>query len=193
VVWTYAGVRPLYDDGASSATAATRDYTLKLDEAGGAPLLNIFGGKITTYRRLAEGAVEKIGRFFPGMPGTWTKGVALPGGDFPVDGVDALVAALRAAHPFLTGPWALRLVRAYGTEAATLLRGAPEAADLGRDFGGTLTEREVVWLMGKEYARTAEDVLWRRTKLGLRLSAEEARALDAWMAKHRDAAPAAAE
>jgi glycerol-3-phosphate dehydrogenase len=193
VVWTYAGVRPLYDDGASSATAATRDYTLKLEEAGGAPLLNIFGGKITTYRRLAEGAVEKIGRFFPGMPGTWTKGVALPGGDFPVDGVDALVAALHAAHPYLTGPWALRLVRAYGTEAATLLRGAPEAADLGRDFGGTLTEREVVWLMGKEYARTAEDVLWRRTKLGLRLSAEEARALDAWMAKHREAAPAAAE
>jgi glycerol-3-phosphate dehydrogenase len=91
IVWTYSGVRPLYDDGASSATAATRDYTLKLDEAGGAPLLNVFGGKITTYRRLAEGAVEKIGRFFPGCPGPWTKGVALPGGDFPVDGVEALV------------------------------------------------------------------------------------------------------
>jgi glycerol-3-phosphate dehydrogenase len=89
IVWTYSGVRPLYDDGASSATAATRDYTLKLDEAGGAPLLNVFGGKITTYRRLAEGAVERIGRFFPEMSGTWTKGVALPGGDFPVDGVEA--------------------------------------------------------------------------------------------------------
>jgi glycerol-3-phosphate dehydrogenase len=193
IVWTYSGVRPLYDEGASSATAATRDYTLKLDEAGGAPLLNVFGGKITTYRRLAEGAVEKIARFFPGLPGPWTKGVALPGGDFPVDGVLALVAGLRAAHPFLTEAWALRLVRAYGTEAAGMLSGAREASDLGRDFGATLTAREVDWLMAKEYARTAQDILWRRTKLGLRLSAEEAGALDAWMAGRRTAAPAAAE
>jgi glycerol-3-phosphate dehydrogenase len=193
IVWTYSGVRPLYDDGASSATAATRDYTLKLDEAGGAPLLNVFGGKITTYRRLAEGAVEKIARFFPGLPGPWTKGVALPGGDFPVDGVPALVARLREAHPFLTEAWALRLVRAYGTEAAGMLSGARLASDLGRDFGATLTAREVDWLMSKEYARTAQDILWRRTKLGLRLSAEEAGALDAWMAGRRTAAPAAAE
>jgi glycerol-3-phosphate dehydrogenase len=194
IVWTYSGVRPLYDDGASSATAATRDYTLKLDEAGGAPLLNVFGGKITTYRRLAEGAVEKIGRFFPDMPGTWTKGAALPGGDFPVDGVEALAADLRRAHPFLDKRWALRLVRAYGTEARAMLGGATAAANLGRDFGGTLTAREVEWLMAKEYARTAEDVLWRRTKLGLRLTPEEARALDDWMAARRDeATPAAAE
>jgi glycerol-3-phosphate dehydrogenase len=194
IVWTYSGVRPLYDDGASSATAATRDYTLKLDEAGGAPLLNVFGGKITTYRRLAEGAVDKIGRFFPGMKGTWTKGVALPGGDFPVNGVTALVARLRAAHPFLTERWALRLTRAYGTEALEMLGGAREASDLGRDFGGTLTAREVDWLMHKEYARTAEDVLWRRSKLGLRLTPDEARALDVWMTDRREAAaPAAAE
>jgi glycerol-3-phosphate dehydrogenase len=193
IVWTYSGVRPLYDDGASSATAATRDYTLKLDDAGDAPLLNVFGGKITTYRRLAESAVEKIARFFPGLPGPWTKGVALPGGDFPVDGVPALVTRLREAHAFLTEAWALRLVRAYGTEAAAMLSGAREASDLGRDFGATLTAREVDWLMAKEYARTAEDVLWRRTKLGLRLSAEEAGALDAWMAGRRTAAPAAAE
>ncbi len=193
IVWTYSGVRPLYDDGASSATAATRDYTLKLDEAGGAPLLNVFGGKITTYRRLAEGAVGKIARFFPGLSGPWTKGVALPGGAFPVDGVAALVARLRADHPFLTAPWALRLVRAYGTEAAALLKGARDTADLGRDFGATLTAREVDWLIAREYARTAEDVLWRRTKLGLRLTAEEAQALDAWMADRRAAAPEAAE
>ena len=192
IVWTYSGVRPLYDDGASSATAATRDYTLKLDEAGGAPLLNVFGGKITTYRRLAEGAVAKIARFFPGLSGPWTRGVALPGGDFPVDGVEALVTRLRAAHPFLTEAWALRLVRAYGTEATEILRDAREAGDLGEKFGGTLTAREVDWLMAKEYARKAEDVLWRRTKLGLRLTAEEARALDAWMADRRKAAAAAA-
>jgi glycerol-3-phosphate dehydrogenase len=193
IVWTYSGVRPLYDDGASSATAATRDYTLKLDETGGAPLLNVFGGKITTYRRLAEGAVDRIAGFFPGLTGTWTKGVPLPGGDFPVDGVSRLVAELREAHPFLTAAWALRLVRAYGTEAAEMLGDAREAAALGRDFGATLTEREVGWLMRKEYARTAEDVLWRRSKLGLRLAPEEARALDVWMAERREAAPAAAE
>jgi glycerol-3-phosphate dehydrogenase len=193
IVWTYSGVRPLYDDGASSATAATRDYTLKLDETGGAPLLNVFGGKITTYRRLAEGAVARISGVFPGLPGPWTKGVPLPGGDFPVDGVAGLVAGLRRDHPFLSERWALRLVRAYGTEAAELLRGAREAADLGDDFGGTLTAREVEWLMRKEYARTAADVLWRRTKLGLRLTEEEAQALDGWMAKRRETASAAAE
>jgi glycerol-3-phosphate dehydrogenase len=128
------------------------------------------------------------------MPGTWTKGAALPGGDFPVDGVEALAADLRRAHPFLDKRWALRLVRAYGTEARAMLGGATAAANLGRDFGGTLTAREVEWLMAKEYARTAEDVLWRRTKLGLRLTPEEARALDDWMAARRDeATPAAAE
>ena len=195
IVWTYAGVRPLYDDGASSATAATRDYTLKLDEAGGAPLLNVFGGKITTYRKLAEGAVEKIGPFLSGAEGPWTRNAPLPGGDFPVDGVAALVAALRRAHPFLTEAWALRLVRAYGTEAREVLGGAGSAAELGRDFGATLTSREVLWLMQKEFARTAEDVLWRRSKLGLRLTADQARVLDGWMAEHRGeaVAPAAAE
>ena len=195
IVWTYSGVRPLYDDGASSATAATRDYTLKLDTEGGAALLNVFGGKITTYRRLAEGAVGKIGPCLGMAEGAWTRGVPLPGGDFPVDGVGALVAALRREHPFLTDAWALRLVRGYGTEAGEMLGGARTAAELGRDFGATLTAREVAWLMQKEFARTAEDVLWRRTKLGLRLTADQARVLDAWMEGHRSeaAAPAAAE
>ena len=187
IVWTYSGVRPLYDDGASSATAATRDYTLKLDETGGAPLLNVFGGKITTYRRLAEGAVARIGVAFADLPGPWTANVPLPGGDFPVDGAEALVLDLIARHPFLTETWARRLVRAYGTEAREVLSGAGTASDLGREFGATLTAREVEWLMRKEYARTAEDVLWRRTKLGLRLAPEEARALDDWMAERRRA------
>jgi glycerol-3-phosphate dehydrogenase len=116
VVWTYSGVRPLYDDGAKSATAATRDYVLSLDTAG-APVLNVFGGKITTYRRLAESALAKIAGHLAPKSGAWTAGVALPGGDFAVDAFEALVAGLQAAHPFLSDRWARRLVRAYGTDA----------------------------------------------------------------------------
>ena len=181
IVWTYSGVRPLYDDGASSATAATRDYTLKIDRSAGAPVLNVFGGKITTYRRLAEAAVEKIAAVLPVTGGRWTAGAALPGGDFAVDGAPALVAGLRADFPFLTEFWARRLVRAYGTEARAILGTATTQADLGRDFGATLTEAELRWLMRHEYARTAEDVLWRRSKLGLRLDADQARAVGDWM------------
>jgi glycerol-3-phosphate dehydrogenase len=180
VVWTYSGVRPLYDDGAKSATAATRDYVLSLDETGPA-LLSVFGGKITTYRKLAEDALAKLAPHFPAASGAWTAGVPLPGGDFPVDGVPRLVADLRARHPFLTAPWALRLVRAYGTEATRILDGADSPAALGRDFGATLTEAELRWLMEKEYARTAADVVWRRSKLGLRLDADQIAAIDAWM------------
>ncbi len=193
VVWTYSGVRPLYDDGARSATAATRDYTLKVDTSAGAPVLNIFGGKITTYRRLAESAMEKIGEHLALSKGTWTAGIPLPGGNFPVDGVPRLVASLQSRFPFLSDSWALRLVRAYGTEAAEMLGRAEQTADLGRDFGATLTETEVNWLMAHEYARTAEDVIWRRTKLGLRLTAEQTQALDTWMAQRRLSTPAAAE
>jgi len=193
VVHTYSGVRPLYDDGASSATAATRDYTLKIDAAGGAPVLNIFGGKITTYRRLADSALEKIGKHLTVAKGSWTAGVPLPGGDFPVDGVEILVQELQEAHPFLDQFWARRLVRAYGTEARKVLNGAGEARDLGRDFGATLTEAEVIWLMQREYARTADDILWRRSKLGLRLSAKQAETLADWMARRAGSTPAAAE
>lgn len=181
VVWTYSGVRPLYDDGAKSATAATRDYVLSLDDRA-APLLSVFGGKITTYRRLAEHALEKLLPFVPGTGGGWTAGVPLPGGDFPVDGVARLTADLRARYPFLTAPWAQRMVRAYGTEVAAILGAARSLADLGRDFGATLTEAEVRWLMRHEFARCAEDVLWRRSKLGLRLGADEVAALERWMA-----------
>ncbi len=191
IVWTYSGVRPLYDDGASSATAATRDYTLKVDKAGGAPLLNVFGGKITTYRRLAESALEKIGAELPGVIGPWTAGVPLPGGDFPVEGFEALVDDLTARFPFLTPFHARRLCRAYGTEAAQVPGQARCAEDMGRDFGATLTEAEVRWLMDKEFARTAEDVVWRRNKLGLRMDADQIAALDAWMADRPSRARAA--
>nr|WP_232823116.1 glycerol-3-phosphate dehydrogenase [Oceanibium sediminis] len=193
IVWTYSGVRPLYDDGASSATAATRDYTLKVDDAGGAPILNVFGGKITTYRRLAESALEKIGAYLPLQKGPWTADAPLPGGDFPVDGFEALVADLKARFGFLTDVWARRLARAYGTEAGAVLGDAAAEADLGRAFGATLTEREVVWLMDKEFARTAEDVVWRRNKLGLRLGEDEVSELNKWMATRGKSTAAAAE
>jgi len=192
VVWTYAGVRPLYNDGAKSATAATRDYVLSLD-TGGAPLLNVFGGKITTYRRLAESALAKLQPFFPAAKPAWTARVALPGGDFPHDGVADLTLRLKAEHPFLTDYWAGRLIRAYGTEASGILGQATTAAALGRDFGGTLTEAEVLWLMRHEYAVTAADVVWRRSKLGLRMTAGEIESLDHFMAGHasRAISPAA--
>lgn len=190
VVWTYSGVRPLYNDGASSATAATRDYVLSLDQ-NGAPLLNVFGGKITTYRRLAESAMEKLAPFFPGLRGKWTAGVALPGGDFAHDGVANLVAQLRHSYPFLSPYHAARLIRAYGTEARDILGKAETAADLGRDFGATLTEAELRWLMQREWARTAKDVVWRRSKLGLRLTAEQIAALEAYMKNDQGLGPAA--
>ncbi|MDF1727398.1 MAG: glycerol-3-phosphate dehydrogenase [Sulfitobacter sp.] len=191
IVWTYSGVRPLYDDGAKSATAATRDYVLQLDRSQGAPALNIFGGKITTYRRLAESALAKVGDALPLTHGDWTAGVPLPGGDFPVTGVGDLVARLRALHPFLSDRWALRLVRAYGTDAQDMLAGARQVEDLGEDFGATLTEREVRWLMEYEYVTCAEDLIWRRSKLGLRLSAAQVTRLDDFIAAQleRTAAP----
>lgn len=180
VVWTYSGVRPLYNDGAKSATAATREYVLSLD-ANGPPLLNVFGGKITTYRRLAENALAKLAPHFPRASAPWTARVPLPGGDFPHDGVAALTEGLKARFGFLSDTWAKRLVRAYGSEAASLLASAQSAADLGRDFGATLTEAEVRWLMRHEFAQRAADVVWRRTKLGLRMSADQIAALDSYM------------
>ncbi|NNE53694.1 MAG: glycerol-3-phosphate dehydrogenase [Sulfitobacter sp.] len=181
IVWTYSGVRPLYDDGATSATAATRDYVIQFDTSQGAAALNIFGGKITTYRRLAESAMEQIATVFPQANRTWTAGVPLPGGDFAVDGFDRIVDDLNSSFPFLSHRWAKRLVRAYGTEAAQILKGATSAKDLGIDFGATLTEREVRWLMDHEYARAADDIVWRRSKLGLRMTADQIAALDLYM------------
>ena len=186
IVWTYSGVRPLYDDGATSATAATRDYVLSLDTTGPAPLLNVFGGKITTYRRLAENALARLAPHFPQMTDSWTAGVALPGGDFPVDGVAALTDEMARTYPFLPPATVQRLIRAYGTETRDILGDAATPGDLGHSFGADLREAELRWLMQREYARTAEDVVWRRTRLGLRMSANEIAALGAWMDKARD-------
>ncbi len=185
IVWTYSGVRPLYDDGASSATAATRDYVLSVDHVDGkAPLLNVFGGKITTYRRLAESALEKLTAHLP-MDNPWTAGVSLPGGDFPVDGVQVLIDELKASYPFLSDRWAKRLIKAYGTDAKVMLSDAKAATDLGEDFGETLTEREVRWLMTHEWACHAEDVVYRRSKLGIRMNEDQTTHLENWMQQAR--------
>lgn len=188
VVWTYAGVRPLYDDGASEAKAATRDYVFELDAAGNTALLSIFGGKITTYRRLAEEALERLEPFLP--PPTresagWTAKSPLPGGDFDVSGLPGLTDDLRREWPFLSADHAARLARSYGTRARAMLGKAASFDDLGRHFGATLTEAEIRFAMASEWARTAEDMLWRRSKLGLRLTKPEAEAVDTWMRQHR--------
>jgi glycerol-3-phosphate dehydrogenase len=189
VVWTYAGVRPLYDDGASEAKAATREYVFELDTPGGAPLLSIYGGKITTHRRLAEEALERLAPYLKDTKARegWTAKAPLPGGDMDVSAIAALTAELVRDYPFLTPAHAGRLAHAYGTRASKWLGTAKSIADLGRSFGATLTESEVKYLMSVEWARTAEDVVWRRSKLGLRLSSGEIAAIDDWMAAHRPA------
>ncbi len=172
IVWTYSGVRPLYDDGASKAQEATRDYVLVRDGAEGeAPLLSVFGGKITTYRRLAEAALDKL-EIAPDKKG-WTGHQPLPGGNFPVDGFGDQVAALQKQWSFVPDRLAQRLVRAYGTRAAHILDGHNSVDDLGRCFGADLHQAEVDYLIDAEWARSAEDILWRRSKLGLHFDAGE--------------------
>jgi glycerol-3-phosphate dehydrogenase len=184
VVWRYAGVRPLLDDGVSRAQDASRDYVLELDAPAGAPpILSVLGGKLTTYRRLAEAAMARLARFFPGMRGDWTASATLPGGNFPWDGLQFVQDELRRHYPFLSEATARRLVRGYGVLATEMLGDARVPADLGRCFGADLTEREVDWLVRAEWARSAEDVLWRRSKLGLRVSATQAAALDQYLVR----------
>ena len=184
VLWSYSGVRPLYDDGASEAQEATRDYVLKLDASEESPaLLSIFGGKITTYRRLAESALAILSRRLPPArkPAAWTGQEPLPGGDFPTDGFETLVSHTAARYPFLAPDRVRRLVRAYGTRADGLLGGARTQLDLGRTFGADLTEAEVLYLAKNEWAMSAADVVWRRSELGLRMSEAEVQDLDAYL------------
>jgi glycerol-3-phosphate dehydrogenase len=182
LVWSFAGVRALYDDGAGQPEDVTRDYTLMLDETPHeAPLLTVYGGKITTHRKLAEAAMAKIGHFFQALP-PWTEGSTLPGGDFPPGGFYALVAELIGNWPFLAEPHARRLARAYGRRAEAILANAKAFNDLGDVFTGDLTAAEVRYLMTHEWAQTAEDVLWRRTKFGLTATNEERGALERFMA-----------
>ena len=183
VVWTYSGVRPLIDDGSGRPEAATRGYRLDLSpEDEGAPLLSIYGGKITTYRHLAEEAVDILRARLPALTGKpWTRSAALPGGDFPVEGAPALKADLAARYPFLAEHDVDRIAKAYGTRAARWLGEAQGWQALGRDFGGGLTSAEVDYLDAYEWAVGADDILWRRSKLGLRLDAAQQSALAAYL------------
>jgi glycerol-3-phosphate dehydrogenase len=183
VVWAYAGVRSLYDDGAGKPEDIGRDYTLMLDERyGEAPVLTVYGGKITTYRRLAEEALAKLSHFFP-RSRPWTAQSPLPGGDFVYDGIATLIERTQRTWKFLTSEHARRLVSAYGTRVDRVLGDAKSLDDLGMRFGAGLTAAEVRYLMTKEWAQTADDVLWRRSKLGLRFSDAQREALDRFMAQ----------
>ncbi|WP_298396158.1 glycerol-3-phosphate dehydrogenase [Sphingobium sp.] len=186
VVWSYAGVRPLIDDGSDRPEAATRGYRLELDGGNGAPpLLSIFGGKITTYRHLAAEAVDRLKPFLPQLKGgDWTASAPLPGGDFPTTGLTALMQRLAADYPFLDAATIDRIARAYGTQAWVWLGPARDRAALGEDFGYGLTEAEVRHMMHREWARTSEDILWRRSKLGLRLDKAQVARLDTWLEEY---------
>jgi glycerol-3-phosphate dehydrogenase len=194
VVWSYSGVRPLFDDGAGEARAASRDYMLELDAGEGAPLLTIVGGKITIYRKMAEAVLDRILPHLPkraGLDAGWTGKTPLPGGDFGAQGAGELTARLSRDFPFLGEAWSRRLVRAYGTRAWTVLGEAKSAADLGEQFGATLTEAEVRYLIEREWARSPEDILWRRSKLGLHMSEAERAGLEEWMRRASGAAASA--
>ena len=190
VVWAWSGVRALADDGASEARQATRDYVLSLDAPEGqAALLSVYGGKITTYRRLAEAALKKLRPHLPAASKpSWTGKAALPGGDFPRDGFEVLVGELLEAHPFLKPDHARRLTHSYGTRAFAVLKGAQGFNDLGEVLVHDLTAREVDYLMDQEWARTAEDVLFRRSKLNLHATAENTVRLETYMAQRLSAA-----
>src|SRR6202045_351633 len=182
-VESFSGVRPLYDDGAKNASAATRDYVLDLDAPEGrAPLLSVFGGKITTYRRLAEDAIDRLSaQLKPPRAERWTATAPLPGGDMEGGDFDGFLRTLRGKYPWLDATTVARLARAYGTRAEAVLDDARGACDLGVDFGAGLFQAEIDYLIGQEFALTAEDILWRRSKRGLHLSPADRAQLGAYV------------
>jgi len=183
IVSSYAGVRPLYDDGSDNPSEVTRDYVLKVDKGAGdtAPLLTVFGGKITTYRRLAEEALAMLGPFFPSCKGAWTYGEELPGGD--VGHFNAFRDAMHANYPDLGRELVEGVVRRHGSRAPRVFREARKPEALGQSFGAGLTQREVEYLVAEEWAETADDVLWRRTKCGLHMSGPQREAVAQFMKK----------
>jgi len=183
VVWSYSGVRPLMDGEEENAQKASRDYSFEIDQAKGkAPLISVFGGKITTYRKLAEVATNKLCHFFPEAGGRWTKTAVLPGGDFATK--DSLAAELKQNFPWLADDIISRYVRTYGTASRELLQGCTSMEELGQLFTGNLYEKEVQHLVKHEWAMTSEDILWRRTKQGLYASISEVEVLDAYLEKN---------
>lgn len=188
VVWSYAGVRPLLEEaGVDNPSAATRDYRLDLDVSG-APLLSVFGGKITTYRRLAEEALDLLAHPLGIAAPSWTATVPLPGGDVPDADIARFAAALHDRHPWLPAKLAQRYAHAYGTRAHALLDGAAALDALGDQLAPGLYEAEARYLMTHEWARSADDILWRRTKLGLHATSADARRVDEWLARQREMA-----
>ncbi len=182
VVWTYSGVRPLYDDGSADPAAVTRDYVLKLDhQDGAAPLLSIFGGKITTYRRLAEQVLRELAPFFPEMKSPWTRTEPLPGGDMVKSDLAAFERDLCARYALLDPRLLGALARRHGTRSSRVLGSANTVADLGRHFGDTLFAAEIDYLIAQEWATGAEDILWRRTKCGLHMTAGEREAVSQYL------------
>jgi glycerol-3-phosphate dehydrogenase len=183
VAGSFSGVRPLYDDGAKNAAAATRDYVLDLDAPkGSAPLLSVFGGKITTYRRLAEDAIKRLAPHLqPPRDKPWTATAPLPGGDMEDGDFDRFLRALRGKYPWLDAATATRVARAYGMRAELILGNAKTVRDLGVDFGAGLFQAEIDYLIGQEFAVTAEDILWRRSKRGLHLSPAERARVSAYL------------
>ncbi len=185
VVWSFSGVRPLLDDEANDLSAVTRDYELVLEAADGkAPLLSVFGGKLTTYRRLAEEALALLQGPLGSVTPAWTSGAPLPGGDIPGADFDRFLLQLSRRHPWLPAPLAQRYARAYGTRTDKLLAGARSLGDLGEEIGDGLYEVELSYLTRYEWALTAEDVLWRRSKIGLRASPDTVGRLGEWLAAH---------
>lgn len=182
VVWHYAGVRPLFDDGESSASETTRDYVLELlEDENNPPVLSVFGGKITTYRQLAETALEKLAPWLPNLADSWTDVAPLPGGEFPREELMSRVDRLTARFPFIPPQTALRYFRAYGTECMKFLTGCNSESDMGIRFGADLYQREVEYLLANEWAITAQDIVWRRSKVGLFMTGDEIDSLQSWL------------
>ncbi|AEI92862.1 MULTISPECIES: glycerol-3-phosphate dehydrogenase [Roseobacter] len=184
VVQSFSGVRPLYDDGAGNPSAVTRDYVFDLETQGGAPLLNVFGGKITTFRKLAEHALQKLDGFFPQMGADWTAKAPLPGGDIADADFDRFVADIQREYPWLPADLVLHWGRLYGTRMRMILGDATALEDLGVQFGPRLFEAEVRYLATHEWAMSAQDILYRRTKENLQMSAEQIDAFTAWVAQN---------
>lgn len=184
IVWTYSGVRPLCDDESDSPQAITRDYTLDIhDEDGKAPLLSVFGGKLTTYRKLAEHALEKLTPYYQGIGPAWTKESVLPGGAIEGDR-DDYAARLRRRYPFLTESLARHYARTYGSNSELLLGNAGAISDLGEDFGHEFYEAELKYLVDHEWVRRADDALWRRTKQGMWLNADQQSRVSQWLVEY---------
>jgi glycerol-3-phosphate dehydrogenase len=184
IVWTYSGVRPLCDDESDSPQAVTRDYTLDIhDHQGQAPLLSVFGGKLTTYRKLAEHALEKLAPYYPGCGPAWTKNAILPGGDMQF-GRDSYATKLRYQHHWLPESLAQRYAGTYGSHSQLILANANGLGDLGEDFGHGLYEAELRYLVQKEWVVELDDAIWRRTKLGMWLSETQQARVKTWLAEH---------